>query len=94
MNYIDYIQRDSKKNIPHFVWDGLFFVSLRKTNLTPNKMKRIQTWLLGALVSLIGTAYAYAAAEDFSGKTLSSGAIAATLETGKWYFLYNEKTGT
>lgn len=94
MNYIDYIQRDSKKNIPHFVWDGLFFVSLRKTNLTPNKMKRIQTWLLGALVSLIGTAYAHAAAEDFSGKTLSSGAIAATLETGKWYFLYNEKTGT
>ena len=57
-------------------------------------MKRIQIWLLGALVSLFGTVRAYAAAEDFSGKTLSSGAIAATLETGKWYFLYNEKTGT
>lgn len=52
-------------------------------------MKKIYLSLLTALFAILGTTSVWADSEEFTGKTLSVGSIATTLETGKWYFLFN-----
>lgn len=56
-------------------------------------MNKFYTFLLTVLMALSSTAHIWASDEDFSGKILSLGSAATSLETGKWYYLYNQSTG-
>lgn len=56
-------------------------------------MNKLYTTLLTVLMLLAGSVHTWADAEDYTGKILSVGSTAASLETGKWYFLYNQGTG-
>ena len=55
-------------------------------------MKNSIKLLLALLVSLLGTTSAWAQESEFAGKIISVGNAATTLETGKWYVLYNAAT--
>lgn len=56
-------------------------------------MNKLYTILLTVLMALAGSVHTWADAEDYSGKILSVGNTATSLEAGKWYFLYNLSTG-
>lgn len=56
-------------------------------------MNKLYTILLTVLMALTGSVHTWAGDEDFSGKILSVGSTATSLETGKWYYLYNQSTG-
>ena len=56
-------------------------------------MNKLCTFLLTLLMALSSTAHIWASDEDFSGKILSLGSAAASLETGKWYYLSNHSSG-
>ena len=55
-------------------------------------MNKLYTLLLTVLMALAGSANTWAGTEDFSGKILSVGSTISSLETGKWYLLYNQST--
>ncbi|MGN0233985.1 MAG: M60 family metallopeptidase [Bacteroidaceae bacterium] len=55
-------------------------------------MNKLYTMLLTVLMALAGSANIWADTEDFSGKILSVGSTITSLETGKWYLLYNQST--
>lgn len=56
-------------------------------------MNKLYTILLTMLLALTGSVRAWADSDEFSGKILSLGNLATSLETGKWYFLSNNGTG-
>ena len=56
-------------------------------------MNKLYTILLTVLMALASTARTWAEDGDFSGKILSVGSTITSLETGKWYYLYNQATG-
>ena len=49
-------------------------------------MNKLYTILLTMLLALTGSVRAWADSDEFSGKILSLGNLATSLETGKWYF--------
>lgn len=56
-------------------------------------MKKSLTMLMMALVSLLSATISYGqASTDFAGKLLSVGDNVTSLQTGKWYFIYNAST--
>ena len=57
-------------------------------------MKKTIKLLLLSFLSLLGTTSSWAQSDEFAGKIISLGNNATTLETGKWYVLYNAKTTT
>ena len=55
-------------------------------------MKRFIKLLFVSLFAVFGPASAWAQAEEFAGKIINLGSNATTLETGKWYVLFNAST--
>ena len=55
-------------------------------------MKNSIKLILASLFALLGATSAWAQTSDFAGKIITVGSAATTLETGKWYVLYNEAT--
>ncbi|MBP5392572.1 MAG: M60 family metallopeptidase [Bacteroidaceae bacterium] len=55
-------------------------------------MKNSIKLILAFLLALLGATSAWAQASEFAGKIISVGSAATTLETGKWYVLYNAAT--
>lgn len=50
--------------------------------------------LLSILLCLLSFAFAWAQTDDLAGKIITLGSNATTLETGKWYVLYNGQTSS
>ena len=57
-------------------------------------MKYSVKLLLASLLAVLGTTSGWAQTSEFAGKILSVGSPATTLETGKWYVLYNASSLT
>ena len=57
-------------------------------------MKTTLKLFLASLFAVLGTAFSYAQENELAGKIISLGANATTLETGKWYVLYNANTSS
>ena len=55
-------------------------------------MKNYIKLLLASLFALLGTTSVQAQTSEFTGKIISLGSAATTLETGQWYVLYNIAT--
>ena len=57
-------------------------------------MKNLVKLYLASLLAILGTTVVQAQAEEFAGKIINLGNNATTLETGKWYVLFNASTST
>lgn len=55
-------------------------------------MKRFLTFLTSLLLTAVGSMPLHAQPEELNGKLISLGSTVSTLQTGKWYVLYNAAT--